>query len=389
MKTVSKGIQLRFILSESQRRLLERHFGANRWLYNHFLYNRQIRYQLFGEGSDHVKDCKALTSLKREVVWLNEVSNASLQRSLKHLDAAYRNFFKQQGKFPRFKSKHGHQSYTLSSPTVRIEGKRLIIPKFKEGLKFHRDLPAFHKINNVTITRTPDGRYYASLSVEAMVRELPKTGASIGLDLGLKDFAVLSDGTRIANPKFLDRELRRLKQAQQHLARKMPGGQRRHRQKVKVARLHRRIANCRLNFLHQTAKALVNRFDRLHLEDLDTKALLGRRQLSRGIGDAGWGRFGQLLAYKCAWYGKSLVKIGRFAPSSKACGGCGAVNNSLTLAERTWQCPSCGRELDRDLNAAHNILTLGTVIADHRRGGSVSPAMAVPAETSNPLVLKG
>lgn len=394
--TVNKGIKMRIKPNAGQRRRLEAHFGANRWLWNYFLEKRTREYKESKRGSTYNKDAAELTRLKHDGVhdWLNETSVPCLQRTLKHLDGAYRAFVKGNARFPRFKSKkRGDASFTLSSARVAIRNKRVYLFKFTDGLKFDRKLPLFIKINNITISRVPSGKYYAVLSVEAEIAPLPSTGAEVGIDLGLKDFAVCSDGTVLARKRFTERYADELRRAQQHLARKKKGSLRRNKQKLKVANIHEKIANSRLNFLHQASARAVKNYDVLYLEDLAVKNMVRNRNLAKSISDAGWSEFIRQLEYKCSWYGKELRKIGRFYPSSKTCGECGFIHQDLRLSEREWKCPKCGEVLDRDLNAATNILAegrreFGAAITENRRGDGVRPkqlaAKASVVETLNP-----
>ena len=397
---VNKGILIRLKPNAGQRDLLNRHFGANRWLWNFFLNKRQTEYQTSKTGSTYVKDAAALTKLKHdgEHDWLGEASINSLQRTLKHLDDAYKRFFKSHARFPNFKSKKHDQAFTLAGK-IRIDGKRLIIPKFQDGLKFNRDLPAFTKINNVTIRRTASGKFYAALSIETEVAALPKTGAECGIDLGLTDFAVFSTGHRIKPPKLFRRRQADLRRAQKHLARKQNGSNRRDVQRKKIAVIHEQITNARKDFLHKVSGNAVKHFDTICVEDLAVKNMVKNHALAKSIADAGWSRFLDLLTYKTNWYGKTLVKVGRFYPSSKSCGDCGFIHQSLKLDQRQWTCSNCGETHDRDLNAAANILREGqrilrAAIPENRRRGSVRPkrtrsAKAAVGEASNQSFLMG
>ena len=357
---VKKGIMIRVKPNAAQRELLAKHFGANRWLWNYFLNKRKTEYAENKLSSTYIRDCAELTKLKQsdEYKWLYEVSVGSQQRTLKHLDDAYKRFFKGKAKFPKFKSKRHEQVFTLAN-RIKIKGNRICFQKFRDGLKFNRTLPAFTKINSITVRKTASGKYYAILSVEAEVFEKPKTGKSVGIDLGLADFAVFSNGKRIKAPKHFCQQQAALKRAQQHLSRKQKGSKRREKQRIKVARIHEQIANARRDFLHKASAFAVENFDVICVEDLAVKNLMQNRKLSKAIGDASWSAFLTMLAYKAEWYEKALVKVGRFYPSSKACHTCGWINQGLRLDQREWMCPHCGAVHDRDLNAAKNILVEG------------------------------
>jgi putative transposase len=354
---VNKGIIFRVKPNAAQRDKLAKHFGHNRFLWNYFLAKRREDYQRDKTSSNYYKDAAELTKLKQrsEYDWLYEASTASEQRTLKNLDDAYKRFFKGKARFPRFKSKRHDQAFTLAGE-ISIRGNRICFPKFTEGLRFGREVPTFTKINNVTVKRTADGLYYVILSVEAEAETNPDTGASVGIDLGLIDFAVLSNGKRIKHPKFLKEELQALKRAQRHLSRKKKGSKRRDEQRKKVVAIQRKIANSRRDFHHKASAFVVGNFDTIGVEDLAVKNLIRNRSLSRSIADAGWSQFLEFLTYKARWYGRELLEVGRFFPSSKTCGECGFIADSLPLDVRSWDCPACGSKLDRDVNAANNIL---------------------------------
>lgn len=354
---VNKGIVIRIKPNASQRVKLAQHFGCNRFLWNYFLSTRIAEYQADKTGSSYYRDAAELTKLKNtpEFSWLYDASIGSEQRTLKNLDDAYRRFFKGKARFPRFKAKKAEQSFTVCGK-LAIKGKRVYIPKFPEGLRFNRDLPDFTKINNVTIKQTASGKYYAVLGVEAEATQLPDNGKQVGVDLGLVNFAVFSNGKRIKAPKHFRRQQAALKRAQQHLARKKKGSKRRELQRIKVAGIHEKIANSRKDFLHKTSAFAVRHFGFIGVEDLNVKGMVRNRSLAKSISDASWGEFLRMLEYKCQWYGRELVKVGRFYPSSKSCSECGFVVQSLPLAIREWKCHECEATHDRDLNAAINVL---------------------------------
>jgi len=357
---VNKGITIRISPSSQQRELLAKHFGHNRFLWNYFLSKRRNEYQEIKKGSTYNKDAAFLTKLRAspDHSWLQEVSVASQQRALKNLDDAYKRFFKKHSGFPSFKSKKQRQSFTVSGG-VKIRDGKLCLPKFQDGIQFNRAIPPFNKINNITIYKAASGKYYASLSVEAEAQEKPITANVAGVDLGLKDFAVLSTGKRIKSPKFYVESQKELKTASQHLARKKKGSKRREKQRIKVARIHEKIANSRKDFLHKSSAYVINNFDTIVIEDLNIKGMVKNHSLAKHISDSGWSTFTQFLEYKAKWYGRELIKVGRFYPSSKTCNGCGYINQSLKLDQRTWTCAGCGSKHDRDLNASLNILSEG------------------------------
>lgn len=384
----NKGVKIRIKPNAKQRAKLKRHFDANRWVWNWFLGERIKGYQDMKIGSTYNKDAKKLTGLRAERPWLAEVSCASQQRTLKHLDDAYKRFFKRKASFPRFKSKRDDQAFTLAG-TIRVSEQKIYFPKFSEGLNFKRDLPEFTKINNITIKKTASGKYYAVLSVVSSVIEAPKTGVSVGLDLGLKDFAVLSNGKRIKPLKAFVTKQKELKRAQQHLGRKVKGSARYNKQRIKAAAIHEKITNSRNNHLHQASSFVVTNFDTIAVEDLAIKNLVKNHNLAKAISDAGWARFLEMLEYKAMWKGKVLVKVGRFYPSSKTCNSCGAINQGLQLSQRTWKCVQCEAMVDRDLNAALNILQEGIreiserLPPSNKRGEDRSPKLARKSRQSS------
>lgn len=370
---MKKGITFRIKPSTEQKELLNKHFGCSRYVWNVALAERIKQYELNKLNSSYLKDCAKLTLMKRDNPWMYEVSSGSQQRSLKNLDDAYRAFFKKRSGFPAFKSKHGKQSFSVSAREVRVKGKRICLPKFCEGIKFNRALPDFERVTSVSITRKPSGKYYASILVDFSPCALPSNGASIGLDLGITDFAVLSNGKRLKNERHTVRNAAALKRAQHHLSRKKKGSKRSAKQKIKVAIIHEKIANSRKWTLHQHSSYVVRNFDYIAIEDLAVKNLAKHPTLAKHVLDAGWGEFTRQLEYKSQWYGRELVKVDRFFPSSKSCNACGFINQNLTLADRSWQCV-CGVTHDRDLNAAKNILAEAMKLS-----GRISPNTGMEA----------
>jgi putative transposase len=304
------------------------------------------------------KDCE-------ETKWLNEVNSQILQASLVNLDRAYTNFFKKRAAFPKFHSKFdNHRSFCNPQNTVvNFEAGTISFPKFKEGIKavLHRKFEGI--IKSSTVSKTPSGKYYISVLVETG-GDLPKTkkpkeSKTLGIDLGIKDFATFSDGTVINNPRHFRKKQKALKRTQRKLARKKKGSKNRYKQRIKVAILHEKVSNCRKDFLHKVTHDIVENqdYNSVAIEDLDVAEMLGKgkkNKLSRNIADAGWGMFRQFLTYKCERKGKNLLVIGRFEPSSKLC-TCGYLNSSLTLKNREWDCPRCHSHHERDELAAKNI----------------------------------
>jgi len=288
------------------------------------------------------------------------VNSQSLQFSLRCLDTAYVNFFRGTVKFPRFKSRKKKNTFTVPQ-FAKLENKTLYIPKFKEGIKInvHREVKG--EIGKCTFSKTPTGKYFVSILSEEQHIPKEKTGKVCGIDLGLKDFAITSDGIKFKNNKYTKRYARKLKKAQQHLSRKQKGSNSFEKQRRKTALIHEKITNKRKDTLHKVSNEIINNYDVICLEDLNIKGMIKNRKLSKHISDASWEMFVRFVEYKANWNDKTVVKINRWYPSSKTCNVCGYINQDLNLSDREWTCKN-GHKLDRDLNAAKNILNEGLKI---------------------------
>ena len=378
--------------TEEQKVLLNKHFGSIRFIYNHFLNERKDEYENNNNTLNYYDNAKDLTTLKKtdEYGWLNEINSQSLQDSLKNLESSYKNFFKFKKGFPRFKSKHNRNSFKVPQFT-KVEGNYLRIPKFKEPIKIikHRDFNG--TIKQCTLSKTPTNEYFVSILVETTHNKLPKTGKTIGIDLGLKDFVITSEGYKYKNNRYTKTYSKKLKEQQQHLSRKQKGSNRYNKQKLKVAKTHKKITNSRIDNLHKVSTELIKKYDTIILEDLNIKGMVKNRKLSKHISDASWGKFISLLEYKAEWNDKQIVKVDRFFPSSKTCNLCGHINQDLVLFIRKWECPTCKTSLDRDLNTSINILKEGNKllsagIVDYRRGDKIRPVLTgTVGETSKIL----
>ena len=368
---VNKTYRFRIYPTAEQEILLAKHFGCTRYVYNHFLNERKEQYQADKKSDNYYKQAVTLTKLKKEedTKWLKEVNSQTLQFALRSLDTAFLNFFRGNAQFPKFKSKKHKNTFTIPQ-FGKIEGGKIIIPKFKDGIKIklHREVKG--KIGKMNITKTPTGKYYVSIFTEQEVEKLPKTNKQVGIDLGLKDFVITSDNKKFKNNRYTKKYAKQLKKAQQHLSRKQKGSNGFEKQKLKVAKIHEKIASCRLDTLHKVSIELVRNYDLISVEDLNVKGMIKNHKLSKHIADASWGNFVTLLQYKCDWYGKELVKVNRFYPSSKSCYDCGWINQELKLSDREWTCNSCGVVHDRDENASRNILKEGLKI--YRQGLSIT-----------------
>ena len=366
MKMINKTYKFRLYPTKEQEVLLNHHFGQSRWVYNYFLNERKKQYQANKKSDNYYKQSATLTKLKKEedTKWLKEVNSQTLQFALRSLDTAFLNFFRGNAQFPKFKSRKHKNTFTIPQFGTVSNG-MLHIPKFKDGIKIklHRELVG--KIGKMSISKTPTGKYYVSVFTEQIIDELPKTGKQVGIDLGLKYFVITSDNKKFKNNRYTKKYSKKLKKAQQHLSRKQKGSNGFEKQKLKVAKIHEKIASCRLDTLHKVSIELVRNYDLISVEDLNVRGMIKNRKLSKHIADASWGNFVKLLQYKCDWYGRELVKVNRFYPSSKTCGDCGWINQELRLSDREWTCNSCGVVHDRDWNASKNILKEGLKIYGH------------------------
>ena len=390
-----RAYKYRIYPTEEQKVLLAKTFGCCRFVYNWALNLKIEVYKQEKKSIGNVELTNRMRSeLKTEHEWLGEVNSQALQSALRNLDTAYKNFFRDTHAvgFPKFKSRKQKQSFQCPQHCSVDFGKGTIsIPKAK-------DIPAvLHRrfkgtVKTVTISMTPSGRYFASVLVGTSMQEMkpsePKRDTTVGIDLGIKSLAVCSDGRTFANPKNLQRSLDRLKLLQKRLSRKQKGSANRNKARIRVARLQEHIANSRKDSLHKITHALTHdsQVRTICMEDLNVKGMQRNHHLAQAVGDASFGTFLTLLEYKCSWYGVNLIKIDRFAPSSKTCGKCGYIYKGLKLSERSWTCPECGTHHDRDFNAACNIKEFGLKALPTERG-KVKP-VDCPLVDDRPRVLK-
>jgi putative transposase len=353
----------RFYPTPEQEQQLAQTFGCVRVAFNWGL-RCQLDAMNENEKAPRFKQlCAALTQLKKDADfhWLNDVSSVCLQQSLKHLDVAWKNCFEKRAKRPRLKSKRGQQSAHYTKAAFRIKsdshGKpcKVYLAKQKQPLdiKWSRDLPSVP--TSLTITKDCAGRYFVSFVVEIEPEQLKVINKSVGIDLGLTHFAITSDGVKFDNPRFLQRDLERLAKAQRKYAKTQKGSSNREKARLKVARIHAKVADKRKDHLHKLSTQLIRENQAIAVETLAVKNMVRNRCLSRAISDVGWSMFVQMLEYKADWYGRQLVKIERWFPSSKTCSSCVHLVKSLPLNVRNWACENCGAEHDRDINAALNI----------------------------------
>jgi len=349
---VLKAFKYRLYPTKAQAELINKHIGSCRFVYNLALETKQMAYAGNRVNLSCFDLVKQLPGLKEECIWLKEINSQSLQQSIVNLDTAFTKFFKGQNDFPNFKKKTARQSFNVPQNVI-IESNKLVIPKFKKGINIilHREIKG--EIRQATISRTPTGKYFASILVdnkkELPVKKAIKEKTTIGINLGIKTFIVTSAGKEFDNPKFLKKSLSKLKYIQRKYSKKK-GKRTKHR----LATLHEKVTNERKDFLHKTSTILIKNHDSICIEDLNIAGMVKNHKLAQSITEASWGEFVRQLEYKAEWYGKNIIRIGRFGPSSKTCSNCGSINKELELKDREWTC-KCGSVLDRDKNAAINI----------------------------------
>lgn len=361
---MNKAYKFRVYPDEKQIELIEKTFGCARFVYNHFLEQRIQLFKEKGESTNYTKQQNQLPKMKENLKWLKEVDSTSLQMSLRNLDKAFKNFFRDKKiGFPKFKSKKSNdKSYTINYVNSNIEVKknRIKLPKLKWiSAKVHRFVEG--RIINATISKTPTNKYYVSIIVDIKsIEKLPKKNTEIGIDLGLTDFAVFSNNKKVKSPKHLKKSINKLKREQRRLSRKQKYSNNWYKQKQKLAKVHEKVKNQREDFLHKLSKEIINENQVIVLEDLKVKKMIKNKQLSQEIADASWYKFYNYLEYKAKWYGRAVYKIDQWFPSSKTCSYCGHVVEKMPLNIRKWDCPSCNKKgIDRDINASINILKQG------------------------------
>ena len=359
---VKRAYKFRFYPTEVQSLVLGRTMGCARFVWNWALAERTRAYRMHGKSLGYHDMSAMLTTFKKapDTSFLQEVSSVPLQQTLRHQQSAFTNFFAKRARYPRFKSRQGRQSIEYTTNAFRWRDGRLYLAKMRDPLdiRLSRAVPDGSP-STVTVSRDPAGRWFVSMLFEDVMEPLDLTGAVVGLDLGLKSFAVTSDGDTIGHPQSLRKKEKRLARYQRTLARKQRGSANRDKARRKVARVHAKVADARRDFLHQESTRIVRTYDVIVVEDLAVKNMVRNHCLAKSISDSGWGEFRQFLDYKAQWYGKRLVVIDRFYPSSKTCSECGHLLASLNLGTRHWTCPDCGTLHDRDINAAKNILAVG------------------------------
>lgn len=359
-----RAYKYRFYPTPEQEQLLARTFGCVRFVYNAVLRYRTDAFYERKEKIGYVAANAELSRMKKvaETAFLNEVSSVPLQQCLRHQQTAFKNFFEGRARYPRFKSKRNRQSAEFTRSAFKYRDGQLFLAKCKEPLaiRWSRELPS--DLTTVTVSKDSAGRYFVSCLCEFDPETLPVTPKMVGIDLGLKDLFVTSDGHRISNPRHTAKYAAKLAKAQRQLSKKKLGSKNRAKARQKVARLHAKISDCRMDNLHKLSRQIVNENQVICVESLRVKNMLRNPTLAKSISDAGWGEFVRQLAYKAAWAGRQVVAIDQWYPSSKRCSGCGHVVDSLPLQVREWECPECAENHDRDINAAVNIKAAGLAV---------------------------
>ena len=363
-----RAYRYRFYPTTEQENLLRRTMGCVRLVYNKALATRTEAWYERQERVGYKETSSLLTGWKKveDLHFLNEVSCVPLQQCLRHLQKAFANFWGKRAKYPRFKKKRNGGSAEFTKSAFKFTGGKLWLAKCPEPLKivWSRYFPEGCKPSTITVKLDPSGRWFVSLLIDDYsIETLPPTDKKIGIDVGLGSLLTTSDGEKIANPKHFNRLYQKLKVAQKELSRKTKGSSNRYKARLEVAKIHAKIKDTRTDFLHKLTTDLVRNNSLIAIEDLAVRNMVKNHKLARSISDAAWSEMFRQLEYKCEWYGRKLVKIDRFFPSSKRCNHCGFVMDKLPLDIRSWDCPSCGTTgIDRDINAGKNILAAGLAV---------------------------
>lgn len=389
-----KAFKFQLQPTKDQEVLLNKHFGCSRFVWNWALGEKMKAYQLDKTNLSRYELQAKLPIMKKqeEFAWLKEVNSLAIQSKLEDLDKAYVAFYKKKSDYPKFKSKKNKQSFRIPQNTkVNWDDKKVTIPKFLEGIKFDAHRKFDGEISSSYVSKTPTGKYLISILVEDGT-ELPikphvEESKTVGIDLGISHFATISNGEKIENPRLLKIKLDRIRRESRKLSRKQKDSKNREKQRIKLARLHEQVTNSRKDFHHKLSYKLTHdkQVDTIVMETLSIKNMSKNKKLSRHIGDCAWFQFQTFLKYKCDWYGKNFIQIGRFEPSSKLC-SCGEINHQLTLKDRVWTCKVCSKTHDRDILASNNIKKIGLGQPESK---PVESGNSHSFETGSPLALAG
>lgn len=365
---MQKAFKYRFYPTPEQENLLRRTMGCTRLVYNKALALRTDAYYQEQKRVGYLETSKALTGWKQEegLEFLKEVSSVPLQQSLRCLQTAFTNFFEGRAKYPKFKKKSHGGSALFADTAFTLKNGEIFIAKCKEALpiRWSRELPRNAQPSSITIKLTPSAKWFVSILCDVKILPLPKVESKVGLDMGITTLLTVSSGEKVSNPKSLRKVQKKLKRLQQTLCRKVKGSNNRYKARLKVAKLHEKVANIRKDNIHKVTTKLIQENQLIAVETLNVKGMMKNHCLAQAIGDASWGELVRQLEYKASWYGRALVKIDQWFPSSKRCSSCGHTLKKLPLNIREWDCPECGAHHDRDQNAAINILAVGqTVLA--------------------------
>lgn len=363
-----KAYKFRFYPTEDQKENLLQTFGCCRFVYNHFLDQKSRLWKEEKKSLNYSNLASLLCELKVKFAWLREVSSVCLQQVLRNLDRAYQNFFKKRARFPSFKKRGSAQSAIYMKNAFKYSEGKLYLAKQKQPLDIRFSRSFEGEVSSVTVSKDSSDRYFVSFLVKEEIEKYPFVKKEIGIDLGISHTIIDHTGKKLVNPKFLKTSFRSLKRKQRALSKKKKRSKNREKAKLALARCHAKIRDQRLDFLHKETTRLVHENQVIAVEDLSVKKMQKNKRLSKEIADVGFSTFLRILEYKCLWYGREFVQVGKFFPSSKTCSCCGDVLKELPLSTRQWECEACKSQHDRDINAAKNILKEGLRLLGEKFG---------------------